>query len=137
MKGRHALRQAALQALVMSLLNESMTPEEALLYIQKDVTPRLTTLDFAEELLKGLLNNREEIDAKIAHFAPEFPVEKLDPIERCALEMGIFELLYTETPAPVVINEAVEMGKEFGDETAGKFINGVLSAVAKDFKARA
>lgn len=130
MKHRHLARQAALQVLTSLLLHDDKE-ENVIAYVHKEFAERLPDSDFLTELVQGVRTNQEEIDTTLAEFAPEWPVEKLDPVERSTLEIGIFELLYSKTPAPVVINEAVDLAKEFGDDTAGKFINGVLSAVAR------
>jgi len=72
-----------------------------------------------------------ELDVMISKYAPEWPLDQISPIDRNILRLGLFELLlYSEqTPPKVVINEAVELAKEFGGEKSGKFINGVLGKV--------
>jgi N utilization substance protein B len=130
MKQRHLARQAALQVLT-SLLLHADEEEKLISYVHKEFAERLADTVFLQELVGGVRQNQEKIDEVIVEFAPEWPVAKLDPVERSILELGIFELLYTQIPAPVVINEAVDLAKEFGDDTAGKFINGVLSSVAR------
>lgn len=133
MKQRHLSRQAALQALT-SLLLQGDEEEKVIDYVHKEFAERLTDISFLQELVHGVRKYQKEIDIILENFAPEWPVEKLDPVERSVLEIGIFELVYTQTPAPVIINEAVDLAKEFGDDTAGKFINGVLSSVARKHK---
>ena len=130
MKHRHLARQAALQVPTSLLLHKD-DEERVISFVHKECAERLTQTDFLRELVYGVRKHQKEIDEVLQTFAPAWPVEKLDPVERSVLEMGIFELLYTDTPAPVVINEAVDIAKEFGDDTAGKFINGVLSSVAR------
>ncbi len=131
MKHRHLARQAALQILASLLLNP-IEPKEVIGFVHKEFAPRLKKADFLESIVFGVLKHQEELDKRIAHFAPSWPIEKLDPVERSILEMGCFEICQSDTPAPVIINEAVDLAKEFGDDTAGKFINGVLSSIARD-----
>jgi len=134
MKHRHLSRQAALQILTSLLLNTEQDAAEVIKYIIKEFAPQINNPKLIEELVRGVLEHREQIDIKIFELAPQFPVEKLDPVERVILEIAIFEILHYDTPTAVAINEAVDLAKEFGDNTAGKFINGVLSSVASEVK---
>ncbi|QQS58816.1 transcription antitermination factor NusB [Candidatus Peregrinibacteria bacterium] len=130
MKQRHLARQVAVQVIV-SLLLQDADPEEVITFVHEDLNERLASRSFLTLLVYGVLQNREEIDKHIQYFAPEWPIVKLDPVERAILELGSFELTATDTPPAIVINESVELAKEFGDDTAGKFINGVLSSLAR------
>ncbi len=131
MKLRHLARQATLQVLVSLLLNDEKR-ETVIEYVHKEFAERLPKRDFLDELVDGVLSNREELDEKIRQYAPEWPIEKLDPVERVTLEIGCYEILNTDIPAAIAINEAVDLAKEFGDESAGRFINGVLSSIARE-----
>ena len=92
-------------------------------------------IGFAGTLLKKVLLHRNEIKEKIAHYAPEWPFEKIAPVDRAILELGLAELLFDpEIPALVAINEAIELAKDYGSENASKFVNGVLSSVYDDQK---
>ncbi len=133
MKHRHIARQAALQVLTSLLLNDE-NPKKLVSFVHKEFAAQLSNTDFLEELVHGVLENRKNIDEKIQEFAPEWPIDKLDPVERSILEIGSYEIIHSDTPGPVIINEAVDLAKEFGDDTAGKFINGVLSSVGRDCK---
>jgi N utilization substance protein B len=63
--------------------------------------------------------------------APQWPLERMDPITRSTLMMGTGELLYgSDAPPAVIMDEAIEIAKEFGEEESGKFVNGVLNAIA-------
>ncbi len=130
MKLRHLARQAALQVLVSLLLNDE-DKQTVIEYVHREFAERLPKRDFVESLVNGVLEHRGELDGQIGKFAPEWPVEKLDPVERAVLEIGSFEILKTETPAAIAINEAVDLAKEFGDDSAGRFVNGVLSSIAR------
>jgi len=133
MKSRHLARTVALQTLASLFLNDD--DEKARFdFVCREIAPRLSNTDFAKKIVDGVKKHRAEIDQKIEKFAPEWPIEKLAPVERAILEIGIFEICFEKMPAPVAIDEAVELAKEFGDESAGKFINGVLNAVFHDEK---
>jgi N utilization substance protein B len=86
---------------------------------------------FALELVNGVLDNREELDAQIRRFAPSFPVEQLSLVDRTVLRIAIYEMMIGgRVPVKVAINEAVELAKTFGSESSSKFINGVLGSVS-------
>ncbi len=100
-----------------------------------EFAPGMTDYSFAESLVKNVLKNRPKIDDIIEKAAPEWPIEKISIVDRNVLRIGLYELLWgdrKEVPAKVAINEAIELGKTFGGETSGKFVNGVLGAVYKE-----
>ena len=81
-------------------------------------------------MIKGIKEKSEGIDGYIRKTAPEWPIEQIAAIDRAVLRIGIFELIFDqEVPPKAVINEAVELGKTFGGENSGKFINGVLGTI--------
>lgn len=92
---------------------------------------------FTELLTEGVVKHLQKIDKIIQQSAPERPIEQLGIIDRNVLRIGLFELLYgnkEEVPPKVAINEAIELAKNFGGESSGKFINGVLGTVYKELK---
>lgn len=88
--------------------------------------------DFDRERFFGMCDRLPELQKTISHYAPEWPLEKIASHDRAILYLGTFELLHTDVPAAVVINESVELAKEFGSERSSKFINGVLSTLNKE-----
>ncbi len=89
--------------------------------------------NFAYDLLKKLMLHRKEIKNLIEKYAPEWPFDKIAPIDRAILEIGIVELIYDpKVPDLVAINEAIELAKSFGVESSSKFVNGVLSSIYDD-----
>ena len=86
---------------------------------------------FTCELLEGVVQNREKIDAQIRHFAPAWPLDQMAVVDRNILRLAIYELLHNnKVPVKVAINEAVELAKSFGADSSPRFINGVLSSVS-------
>lgn len=84
-------------------------------------------------LLKGVTDNLDSIDKIIEKAAPEWPLEQIAKIDLEILRIAIFELyIARNVPPKVAIDEAVELGKEFGGENSSKFVNGVLGTVVKD-----
>jgi N utilization substance protein B len=97
---------------------------------------KLTDLSFAKDLLNGIMENLSKIRAIISTEAPEWPIERIAPVDRVVLEIGAYEILFSKDVPPVVaINEAIEIAKVFGDLNSGKFINGVLSTIMNKYRA--
>ncbi len=87
--------------------------------------------EFAERLARGVWQNRDSIDAIITDTAKNWSLERIAPIDRNILRAAIYEIRYCEDiPYKVTLNEAIELGKKFGCDKSGAFINGVLDSVA-------
>lgn len=94
-----------------------------------------TDRPFMDGLLSGVLAKKEDIDLIITKAAPDWPLEKIAPVDRNILRIGLYELLFadrSQVPAKVAINEAIELAKTFGGESSSRFVNGVLGAVYKE-----
>lgn len=87
---------------------------------------------FALELARGAWASREAIDATIARHSIDWPLPRMPAVDRNLLRMAIYELTERATPVAVVIDEAVELAKRYSTEDSGRFVNGLLSAVAKE-----
>jgi transcription antitermination protein NusB len=82
------------------------------------------------ESIQEIVAHIQEIDSLIAKAAPEWPVDRLNKVDLAILRLSIFELLFDRSnPPKVVIDEAVELGKEYGSESTAKFVNGVLGGL--------
>jgi transcription antitermination protein NusB len=90
---------------------------------------------FAEQLARGTTANLEVSDPLIAEEAEHWRLSRMAVIDRLILRLAVYELLHTDTPAAVVINEAIELGKKFSTEDSAKFINGVLDAIRRRIEA--
>lgn len=89
---------------------------------------------FSRELLRGVLDNREEIDRVVEKTATAWPAQQLAPIDRNILRIAIREFLVDNlTPVGAAINEAVELAKKYGSDSSSRFINGVLGSVSASF----
>ncbi len=90
---------------------------------------------FMQQLLAGVLAKKEDLDLVITKAAPEWPLDRIAPIDRNILRLGLYELLFadrTQVPAKVAINEAIELAKTFGGDSSGRFVNGVVGAVYRE-----
>lgn len=126
---RHLSRIAVMQALFEREKRPAADPEVSLPMNSAE----LGELDvpFAGGLLRGVLEKEGAVQKAVQEHAPEWPLERMDPISRCILLIGAYELLFGhDAPAAVVMNEAIEIAKEYGTEEGGKFVNGVLNAIA-------
>lgn len=86
----------------------------------------------ADPLLKDIVDNIKEIDARIREHAPRYPLENIARVDLSILRLGIYELLYEKSnPPKVIIDEAVRLAKEYGNERSYSFVNGVLGSVIK------
>lgn len=83
-------------------------------------------------IINEILKNRTLIDDEITKAAPAWPIDKLNRIDLAVLRLAVYELKFEKTPPKVVIDEAVELAKEFGSENSGSFINGVLGTIYKE-----
>ena len=87
---------------------------------------------FCDELLQGWMQHREEIDEMIAKNARNFEFNRLSAVDRNVLRIACHEILFrSDIPAPVAINEAIEIAKKYSTEDSGKFVNGVLDNIRK------
>jgi N utilization substance protein B len=91
-----------------------------------------THQDSLPELALDILKNKAKIDKKIQTAAPEWPIDKLNKIDLTILRLAVYELEAGETPPKVIIDEAVELAKEFGSESSSSFVNGVLGTIYKE-----
>ncbi|MDP2630282.1 MAG: transcription antitermination factor NusB [Candidatus Uhrbacteria bacterium] len=107
--------------------------DDVLRYNFQEFAPDFHDDGFTEELVRGVLKNREEIDSYIIKYATEWPLEQIGTIDRNILRLGIFEMIFhAQIPARVAINEAIEIAKAYGGAASSKFVNGVLGALYKD-----
>jgi N utilization substance protein B len=88
--------------------------------------------EFAERLVLGVSGDRRDLDTTIAGSATHWRIERMAVVDRNVLRMAVYEMLEdAPTPAPVVIDEAIEVARKFGSEESGSFINGILDDVRR------
>lgn len=127
---RRQIREKALQVLFQKDLVDTPLRE---MYTQLDLPEAWTEDDrsFFFHLTSGVVQRRKEIDRMLASYSERWTVERMAGIDRNIMRIAVYELLcFPETPLKVIINEAVVLGKKFGGEESGKFINGVLGRLA-------
>ena len=100
-----------------------------------EFAPGLDDMPFMENLAEHVVRKKDIIDEIITKAAPEWPIDKINAVDRNILRIGLAELLFgdhKEVPPKVSINEAIELAKTFGSDSSSRFINGVLGAVYKE-----
>jgi transcription antitermination protein NusB len=137
MANRHLSRSIVLQSLYEWDFGRKSDTEAREIFKRnaEEFAPGMADVAFMEALLTGILAKRKELDNIIEKAAPDWPIDKISVIDRNILRLGLYELLFSdrkEVPAKVAINEAIELAKNFGGETSGRFVNGVLGAIYKE-----
>ncbi len=89
---------------------------------------------FATRLTEGVANNRTALDAIVAEYSKAFKLSRIYRIDLAALEIALYEMIYTDIPHPVAINEAVDIVKKYSTERSVGFVNGILAAYERGVK---
>lgn len=134
--GNKAARRAG-RALTLQLLFEIDVAQHDPVRVLNDHLPEAEidppTEAFVRGMVSGVLAHLEGLDEVISQIAPEWPVSQMSPVDRNILRMAIFELRHqAQTPLRVAINEAVELARLFGSESARRFVNGALGTYVSD-----
>jgi len=132
MSNRHLVRSIVLQSLFEWDFKDGVVSIDEIL--EYNINSFASTLSFRDDFLqflsKGVIKHIKKIDKIIKTFAPEWPINQISVVDRNILRIAIFELVYNSSiPYKVVINEAVELAKNFSGDKSSKFINGVLGSV--------
>lgn len=130
---RHQARETVLQMLYQKDLNPDVTIEDIRAMIQEQISDE-ETARFAWRLFAGVMESRVAIDSQIESTAANWSLSRMAPTDRNAIRLGAFELLYTDTPPRVVIDEALELAKTYGGPNSGSFVNGILDRLIPEEK---
>lgn len=139
MASRHLSRSIVMQSLYEWDFSGQKSEDLELIVERniKEFGPGLEDATFVWQLVTGVVQHLPEINKVIEKAAPEWPLDQITIVDRNVLRIGLFELLYgnkDEVPPKVAINESIELAKNFGGESSGKFINGVLGTVYKQIE---
>jgi N utilization substance protein B len=134
MRQRRKAREIALQVLY-GLDFLKISSEEAIqLFWGSFEAPRQSE-EFASLLIQGAWDNRQQIDDLIGGCSENWSVARMSRVDRSILRMAVYELLHCQDiPPKVTINEAIDLGKVYGSENSGSFINGILDALYADLR---
>ena len=122
---------SAVVDLVLEPIDELLDPDDDLDPELRGVTP--AAIERARALVSGVLERRDQIDARIIGAAENWSLDRMAAVDRNALRLGIFELTYgDDVPPKVAIDEAIELAKRYSTEESGAFVNGVLDRIHKE-----
>lgn len=127
MKNRSELRE-----IIMKIIYQvNMFEESKLDYNLNDLIKEQLEVenDFINETIDGIIKNKEKIDALANKYLKDWTMERLNKVDQAIISLGIYELMYTDTPSIVAINEAIELSKKYSDDAVTKMINGILDKI--------
>ncbi|MDW7711011.1 MAG: transcription antitermination factor NusB [Deferrisomatales bacterium] len=131
MGARHAARRMAAQALYALEMNGDLTPAEAADQVWEEAGEGRER-EFLLALVEGVWAHRAELDAAIERFSRHWKLSRMDRVDRSILRLASYELLRCpDVPAPVILDEGVELAKELGTPDSPSFVNGILDPVAR------
>lgn len=129
---RRQARERALQVLFSVDLGGA-DPGEAFKCMDENFGALTDNIDFAQRLVYGVTENMEDIDRVIAGISKEWNLNRMANVDRNIMRLALYEIFHCEdVPQNVSVNEAVEIGKLFGGEESGRFINGILGKVLEN-----
>ena len=132
MTRRSRAREIVLQILYQDDLNPARDLKVSDDFLQSRLQNNKELVEFGKSLLSGTRRNRPELDELLVRKADNWSLERMAATDRNILRLAAFELLFTETPGRVVINEAVELAKRYGSKQSAQFVNGVLDGLLSE-----
>lgn len=127
---RSESREFAFKYIYSLEIQRENTQEELELFYENNEITQETTKKYIQEINEGIKTNQEEITKLIQdNLKAEWKINRISKINMAILKLAIFEIKYTQTPFKVVINEAIELAKKYGEETSYSFVNGILASI--------
>lgn len=131
MSTRRRAREIVLQLLYEEDVNGTRSDEMSRKFIRSRMQGRKALTEFASDLLKGTISHRDQIDAYLAELSRHWAVHRMPVVDRNVLRLGAFEILFSDTPGTVAVNESIVLAKRYGDKNSPRFVNGVLDRLMK------
>lgn len=126
MSRRSRAREIVLQVLYQDDLNTDQPEDIRLRFMNARLNQDRSLVQFAEDLLAGVRRHRDAVDQQLEKIARNWKLSRMAATDRNVLRLGAYEILFTETPNRVVVNEAIELAKRYGTNNSSQFVNGVL-----------
>lgn len=126
MSRRSRAREIVLQVLYQDDLNSDQPEDIRLRFVNARLNQDKELVEFAEQLLAGVRRHRDAVDQHLGAIARNWKLSRMAATDRNVLRLGAYEILFTETPDRVAINEAIELAKRYGTNNSSQFVNGVL-----------
>ncbi|HYE20551.1 MAG TPA: transcription antitermination factor NusB [Tepidisphaeraceae bacterium] len=133
MLNRRQVRELALRTLFVWDAHDDATDRDVVERVGDDLSADDDVRAYARHMAEGTWETRNSIDAWIDRLAPQWPVRRQPGVDRAVLRLAVWELTNTATPPKVVIDEAIELAKQYSTENSGGFVNGVLDSVLREF----
>lgn len=131
---RSAAREETFKILYSLEIQKKENIEEQVdLYLQTEEIKEQETVKYIKSTIQGIEKNKEEIKEKISqNLKKDWKIERISKIDVVLLKLAIYEILFTDTPYKVAINEVIELSKKYSEENSSNFINGVLASIVKE-----
>lgn len=130
---RSQLREMAFKLIYSSEVQKHMDDEQVEIFIQENDIEEKEEIEYINEVYNGIRKNKEEIESLISgNLKEKWTMDRISKIDSAILQIAIFELIYSKLPYKVVINEAVELAKKYGEDSSKSFVNGILASVVKE-----
>lgn len=130
---RSQAREEAFKLLYSLQVSKTDNLSEAIrMYLQEEQIASEEAINYIEDVVNGIQNNEADIETQIKdNIKEDWTISRISKIDLTLLKLGIYEMLYSKLPYKVVINEVVELAKQYGDDSSKAFINGVLASIVK------
>ena len=131
---RSEIREAAFKLIYSLEIQKVEDLEEAIeLYIESNDITKKSEIEYIRDAVLGIEKNKDEIEKKIKeHLKSDWKIERISKMDLSILKLAIYEIKYKELPFKVVINEAVELAKKYGEDSSKNFVNGILASIVKE-----
>lgn len=132
---RTKTRENAFKLIYSSEIQKNMDEEQIELFLQEYEIEEKEEIQYIKKVFNGVKENEEEITTLIErNLKAKWTMDRISKINLVILKLAIFELIYSKIPYKVVINEAVELAKKYGDDNSKAFVNGILASIVKEKK---
>lgn len=131
---RSAAREEAFKILYgLEIQKKEQLDEQMDLYMQNEEITNKDTIEYIKSVIKGIDLNKEIIEDNISrNLKKDWKIERISKIDLALLKISIYEILFTDTPYKVAINEVIELSKKYSEEKSSNFINGILASIVKE-----
>lgn len=136
MTTRRRAREVVLQVLYEEDVNPLRELSVADQFLAKRMLHNKPLIAFAQQLLSGVRNHRDELDEMLTKHAANWSIKRMTTIDRNILRMSSYEIVFGDVPGRVSINEAIELAKRYGNRNSGQFVNGILDRVLREQDAK-
>ena len=129
---RTELRELAFKLIYSIEIQKTIEKEQVELFVEENELEKEEEKSYIETTYQGIIQNKEEIENLIQdNLKEKWSIDRISKIDLAILKIAIYEMIYSKLPYKVVINEAVEIAKRYGDDSSKSFVNGILASIVK------